>query len=111
MKFVYDGTTWTCGVSEYPNWPVDLDEVTDSDHRRTWEGSGRKNTNWQKPVYGLHWDNVGSTVRDHVETWPDLDTAITFYSKYGTTECLASDYSASEVTLDNYNIGITLSGI
>ncbi len=113
MKFIYDGTTWTPGNSEYPNYPVALGEIVDSDTRHTWEGTSRKNTNWKRPTYGLQWNNVGSAVRDHVKTWADLDSAVTFYSKYGTTDCVADgdSYGAEEVTLDNYNVSITLIGV
>lgn len=113
MKFVYSGTTWTPGNAEYPNYPIVLGEKTDSDLRHTMvDGSTRKHTNWKKPTYGLSWTNCGSVVRDHVQTWPDLDTDIVFYSKYGTTACkaVADSYSFDEVTMDNYTGGITLIG-
>ena len=110
MKFVYNGTTWTCSNAEYPNYPVTLGKITDADNRRTWEGSARKNTNWNKDTYGLKWNNCGSSVYDHVKTWPYLDGDIVFYSSYGTATCkaLASSYSFEETSKDNYSGGITL---
>ena len=113
MKFVYGGTTWSPSDSEYPNYPIALGEITDSDLRRTLiAGEARKHTNWSKPTFTFSWNNCGSSVRDHVKSWVDLDTDVTFYNKYGTTACKASapSYSFEEKTLANYNGGIMLVG-
>jgi len=110
MKFVYNGTTWTCGNSDYPNYPVGIPVETDTDFRRSWDGTGRKHTNWNKTGRSLRWDNVGSSVKDRVSTWPYLDGPVTVYDKHGTDNCraVADSYSCEETSLDNYNIAINL---
>lgn len=108
MKFVYNGTTWTCSDSDYPNYPVGVPVITDTDRRRSWDGTARRHTNWNKSGRDLAWNTVGSSVKDRVSTWEYLDGTITVYDKHGTIHCHAEGYSCQEITLDSYDIGITL---
>ena len=106
-RFKWNGTTWTPGDAEWWDYPLDMNEVTQSDVRRSWDGTARKFSQWgPKMELGFSWTSVGTTVRDYVRDWLAYDGSVLMESDVGTWTCRFDDssYSCSNPSYGVYDV-------
>lgn len=109
MNLKWNGTTWAVADADQPDY-ISRSIEQAGDFRRSWNGTGRRFTQYDKWTIPLSWSWVGTNVRDYVSNMATLDGTVVLEYPTGTFTCRAEpqSYNEQEVSYGAYDIGITL---
>jgi len=111
MTFTGAFGTWTVADADLPEH-ISRTMTSPGSFRRSFLGTGRRHTQYDRWTYNLSWTMVGTTARNQVGSMAASDSAITWSSSYGSANYHAApgSYSESESGYKVYDLSITLEG-
>jgi len=109
MNIKWNGTTWAVGDADLPDY-MTRTLTSPGSYRRSFYGTGRRHTRFDKYGFPLSWSSVGSTVRDNVSDMARMDGTVTLEYATGTFNCHAvpGSYTEQESGYQTYTVGVTL---
>ena len=109
MKWSSAYGTWTIADADLPD-SVGRSLEHGGSFRRSFYGTGRRSTRFDKWTITMGWSMVGTTVRDNAAGVAQIDASVLLEYYDGTVTCYAEpgSYSESESGYQVYDIGITL---
>ena len=109
MRMIWAGTTWTVDDHETPDY-INRGMTSPGSFRRSYHGTGRRHTRYDKWSFPLSWSVVGTNVRDKVSNMVAQDGTVTLEYSAGTftTYALPGSYQEAEAGYEVFNIGVTL---
>jgi hypothetical protein len=111
MSFAGAFGTWTVDDADLPDH-ISRTMNSPGSFRRSFLGTGRRRTQYDRWTYNLSWTMVGTTARDQVGSMAGSDEVIQWKSSYGTANYHAApgSYSEQESGYQVYDLSLTLEG-
>ena len=109
-RFLYNGSTWTLTEADFFSYPLDISYIVAGDIRRSYAGTADKYVRYSRTSMSLSWEHIGTTVKDITDGWVTGTGTVRLECYAGSWNChaLNQGYSAKNVSLDVWNISITL---